>query len=93
MNENAISSLITNFLIKNNKSNLFLEQQAVTLWNQIVGEFIAKQTTKISVKNGVIYAIIPLAALRFEVMNCRSQIILKMNQHLGAEVIKNIIIK
>jgi len=93
MNNQAIGDYIQHFFAKNGKISLFLEQQAVELWAQTVGDFIAKQTTKITAKQGVIYVTIPNAALRFEVLNSRNQIITKINQTLGGEVIKGIIIK
>jgi len=92
MDTQVIGNFIQQFFAKNGKISLFLEQQAVELWPQIVGEFIAKQTTKISAKQGVLYVTIPNAALRFEVLNSRSQIINKMNQVIGGEVIKGLII-
>ena len=73
--------------------SLFLEQQAIELWSQAVGEFVAKQTTKISAKQGVLYVTVPNAALRFELMGSRSQIIANINEALGGEVIKGVIIK
>jgi len=93
MNNQEIGSYIQHFFAKNGKISLFLEQQAVALWAQTVGEFIAKQTTKITAKQGVLYVTIPNAALRFEVLSSRSQIITKINQTLGSDVIKGIIIK
>lgn len=93
MNHQVIGNYIQHFFAKNGKISLFLEQQAVELWTETVGDFIAKQTTKISAKQGVLYVNIPNAALRFEVLNSRNQIITKINQALGCEVIKGIIIK
>jgi len=93
MNNQTIGDYIQHFFAKNGKISLFLEQQAVELWAQTVGDFIAKQTTKITAKQGVLYVTIPNAALRFEVLNSRNQIMTKINQTLGGEVIKGIIIK
>jgi predicted nucleic acid-binding Zn ribbon protein len=89
----SIGNVIQDFFAKNGKISILLEQQAVEQWRQIVGEFIANQTTKITAKQGILYVTIPNAALRFEVMGSRSQIISKINETLGGEVIKGIIIK
>jgi hypothetical protein len=93
MKDQTIGNYIQQFFIQKGKISLFLEKQAVDLWPEVVGEFIAKQTTKISIKQGVIYATIPNAALRFEIMNSRSQIIAKINNKLSGEIIKGIIVK
>ena len=93
MNNMIVGEAIQEFLVKNGKISLFLEQQAVELWGQIVGEFIANQTTKISVKQGVLYVTIPNAALRFEVLGSRSQIVSKINERLGGDVVKGVIVR
>jgi len=89
----TIGNFIQLFFTQKGKISLFLEQQAVNVWAETVGEFIAKQTTNVSVKQGVLYVTIPNAALRFEIMNSRSKIIAKMNEKMGVEVIKGLIIK
>jgi len=93
MNNQTLGDAIQLFFAKNGKLSLLLEQQAIEHWREMVGEFIANQTTKISAKQGVIYVTIPNAALRFELMSRRSEIITKINQKLGGDVIKGIIIK
>jgi len=93
MDSQSIGNIIQNFYEKSGKISMLLEQHVVELWTEIVGEFIAKQTTKVSVKQGVIYVTIPNAALRFEVLNSRSQIISKINERIGQNIIKGIIVR
>jgi len=93
MNEQVICNFIRQYFAKNGKISMLLEQQAVEMWAEVVGEFIAKQTTKVSAKNGVLYVTIPNAALRFEILGSRSQIMAKLNEALGGEVIKGIVMK
>lgn len=93
MNNQTIGTFIQNFYVKNGKFSIFLEQRAVELWSEVVGDFIAKQTTKITTKQSIIYATIPNAALRFEVMGRRSQIMENINKKLGSDVIKGIIVR
>ena len=93
MDTQPVGNFIQHFFAKNGKISLFLEQQAVELWPKTVGEFIAKHTKKVTAKQGVLYVTIPNAALRFEVLSSRTQIVTKINETLGGEVIKGIIIK
>ena len=93
MNTQPVGDYIQHFFKKNGKISLFLEQKAVEMWSVVVGEFIARETQKITAKRGVLYVTIPNAALRFEVLNSRSRIIAKINELLGGEVIKGIILK
>jgi len=89
----TIGTFIQDFFAKKGKISLLLEQGAIDLWPEVVGGFVAKQTTQLSVKQGVLYVTIPNAALRFELMGSRSQIITKLNEKLGGEVIKGVIVK
>jgi hypothetical protein len=93
MNTQPVGNFIQQFFESNGKISLFLEQKAVEMWSLAVGEFVARETKKITAKQGVLYVTIPNAALRFEVINSRSQIVAKINEALGGEVIKGIIIK
>jgi predicted nucleic acid-binding Zn ribbon protein len=93
MPSHPISNVIQDFLTKNGKISLFLEQQAIELWEQAVGEYVAGQTQKITAKQGVLYVSISNAALRFELLNSRSQIINRINEALGGEVVKGVILK
>jgi predicted nucleic acid-binding Zn ribbon protein len=93
MNTPPVGDFIQQFFEKNGKVSLLLEQKAIELWAQTVGDFIAKQTQTITAKQGVLYVTIPNAALRFEILNRRSQIITKINEAIGTEVIKGIIVK
>ena len=92
-NHQFIGNYIQDYFSQNGKISLFFEKQAIELWAEIVGDFIAKQTSKISAKQGVIYITIPNAAIRFEVMNRRTQIVAKINETIGGEIIKGIIVK
>jgi len=93
MNTLPIGDFIQHFFAKNGKLSLLFERKAVELWEETVGEFVAIKTTKVTAKRGVLYVTIPNAALRFEVMSSRSQIIAKINEALGSEIIKGIIVK
>jgi predicted nucleic acid-binding Zn ribbon protein len=92
-NNQTIGNYIQQFFAQKGKISLLLEQQAVELWAETVGNFVAQQTTKVSVYQGVLYATIPNAALRFEIMSSRNQIITKINEKIGHDVIKGIIVK
>jgi hypothetical protein len=88
-----IGDVIKQFLEKYGKNQLFLEKKAVEIWPKVVGDLIDRYTHKVSSKNGVLTVYVKNAALRFELMNRKSSIIEKLNQEVGAEVIKDILLK
>lgn len=71
--------------------NAGLQQvQVKELWHNMMGPYIAKQTEKIKLDNGVLHVKITSAALKNELMMMRSKIIEKLNTELKRELIKEI---
>lgn len=88
-----IGDIIKQFLEKYGKDQLFLEKQAVELWPKVVGDLIDRYTHKVSSKHGIMTVYVKNAALRFELMGMKSAIIEKLNREVGAQVIKDIMIR
>jgi len=91
MNEHSMNDLIHNFLSKNKKETLFNEQKIVELWYKSMGNFIVSNTKSVKIKNGVLYVQIMNASLKFELMGRRTDIIKKLNEEMGIEVVKDIL--
>lgn len=90
-NEHSMSDLIHEFINKSGKQRLFAEQEVVNNWTMYVGELCAKQTTSVTINNGVIKAKIPNAALRFEMIGHKSIIIERINKNYTIPVVKDIL--
>ena len=88
-----IGDIVKQFLVKYGKNEQFLEKRAVESWDKVVGPLIAKYTQKVSSKNGILTIKVLNSALRFELMGMKSEIIRKLNQEVGKEVIKDIVLK
>ncbi|HPE40467.1 MAG TPA: DUF721 domain-containing protein [Bacteroidales bacterium] len=88
-----IGDIVKQFLEKYGKNELFLEKRAVESWEKVVGPLIAKYTKKVNSKNGILTIKVLNGALRFELMGMKSEIIRKLNQEVGQDVIKDIILK
>lgn len=93
MSQYNINELIQSFLSKNNKTTQFKERTVVDLWHQVMGDFIAKHTRSVSMKNGILYVSLTNASLRFELMGMRSALIDKLNEEVGLPVVKDIIVR
>ncbi len=93
MSQYNINELIQSFLSKNNKTTLFKERTVVEIWHHVMGDFIAKQTRSVSMKNGILYVSLTNASLRFELMGMRSALIDKLNEEVGLPVVKDIIVR
>ena len=88
-----IGDVIREILAKHGKQQLFLEQQAVEIWPDVVGKLISRYTHKVSVSKGVLTVFVKNSALRFELNGRKSEIIVKLNERLGAPTIKDLNIR
>lgn len=91
MEEQRVSDLIRQFIEKSGKNNLFQERKVLEKWPSVMGDYIAKNTSNVSIKQGVLYVKVVNASLRFELNASRSLIMKKLNDAVGNEVVKNIV--
>jgi len=67
------------------------EQTAITMWPGVVGEKIAKESHPLYVKGGKFFLYVEKAVWRNELNFMKSDIIRKLNQSVGTDVIKDIV--
>ncbi|MBU2555815.1 MAG: DUF721 domain-containing protein [Bacteroidetes bacterium] len=61
-------------------------------WEKVVGRIVAKHTTKLEVKTGVLYVTLDSSVMRNEVHMIRKRIAEELNKKLGRNLIKEIIL-
>lgn len=66
------------------------ERRAIELWAPLVGDYMARQCGRPTVRNGVMTVSVPGAPLRNELTMSRSILIRLINEKLGKQVIKEI---
>ncbi len=66
------------------------EYQAITSWQEVVGEQIAKVTQAQRMENGVLFVSVSTAPWRAELSMKRIEIMQKINAMLGKSVVKEI---
>ncbi len=67
------------------------EYRLIQSWSDVLGRTIASYTTRLFIKNQVLYVQLTSPALRQELMMGRELLIRKLNQTVGAQVITNIV--
>ncbi len=90
-NEYRLQDLIRDFLDKTKKRELFGEQAILKVWNEEMGEFIVANTQSCTIKNGVLAVRLTSSALKFELLAQKSNIIRKLNNAVGMNVLKDIL--
>mgnify|MGYP003313536864 FL=1 len=85
-----LKKAITSFLIKNDLETGVQQNNAILIWEQIVGKKIAKKTEPEKVEFGVLTVKTEGPAWRQELVFKKQEIIDKLNAELGKNTIKEI---
>ena len=66
-----------------------LEVQLEELWPSVMGETVAKLTRSVEVKEGMLIVHVNSAALKAQLFENRFELVRKLNEAVGAEVIRD----
>ena len=67
-----------------------LETRVVEMWEDIMGETVARLTRSVEVKNGMLVVHISSAALKAQLFECRFELVEKINKTMGARVVRDV---
>ena len=67
------------------------EHRAVEAWPKVAGPAIAKLTGDVSFRQGTLYVKITRPALRQDLTMGRTQLMMRLNQEVGAQVVQQIV--
>ncbi len=82
----AIDSMLKRFGI----DNAIAQNNAINMWNEIVGDKVAKNTEPDKVEHGIITVKVSSSTWRQELYFQKKEIILKINKTIGKNVIRDI---
>jgi len=69
------------------------EVSVINSWEETVGRAISTRTTKIYIKDHVLYVHLSSSVVRNELLMLREELKEKLNQKAGSEVIKEIVLR
>ena len=90
-NEQFLKDLLQQFINKSGRQRLYDERRVLSLWTEVVEPVVAQNTQCKDIQNGVLKVKVTNAALRFDLLARKSEIIHQLNDRLGVEVVKDII--
>ena len=91
-NEQTIKSVISDMLEKYRLTSKINEVQLVNSWEKIMGKLIAKNTTRLYVKEGKLHISVTSPALKEELSYNKPRIVELVNLEFGSEYIKDVVI-
>jgi hypothetical protein len=90
----TLGQAISEFLDKFKLSDKVMESKVVTSWPAVMGNNVAKLTHSLYFKGkGVLIVKLNSSVLRSELLMHRSKIVKNLNDYLGYEAVKEVILK
>lgn len=86
----SIGDVIAEYLRESGLEKPLLERQIVASWNDLMGETVARLTRSVEIQNGVLRVKLSSAALKAQLFECRHELIKKMNDSVGCEVVTDL---
>lgn len=93
MAEYSIGDAIKKMLNESHWKQRYLVTKLNEDWESLMGKTIAKHTKSLFLQNGVLTIQTDAAPLKQELSYNKSLLIAKLNQHLGENIVKEIIVK
>ena len=85
-----IDKIVNMFLRQNGLETPLLQKRLVDAWDSMAGKTIARYTEDKFIRNQVLYVKISSPALRSDLSMIRTELVNKLNQHVGARIILDI---
>ena len=89
----SVGMLIRKFLRQEGLETPLNEKRLIDSWSEVMGSSIASMSKALYIKNQVLYVEVTSTPLRQQLMMGRQQLVNRLNQQVGAQVITNIILK
>jgi predicted nucleic acid-binding Zn ribbon protein len=70
-----------------------LENRVVNSWGELMGSAVASYTSKVEIRRQKLYVTLTSSVLRHNLMLSRQELIHKINEHIGSEVITDIVFR
>ncbi|WP_300566124.1 DUF721 domain-containing protein [Flavobacterium sp.] len=92
-NESAVGDIL-NEIIKSNKLESGLNQVSVVdAWKNLMGNGVNNYTRNVALRNGTLYVELTSAVLREELSYGKDKIIKMINEELGRDVVKDVVLR
>ena len=89
----SIAEAVSDYIKELNLGDKLSEVGVINSWEETVGKAISSRTTKIYIKDHVLYVHLNSSVVRNELLMLREVLREKLNQKAGTEVIKEIVLR
>ncbi len=90
----SLKEAMFNFFEENETLKIGLaERKTINAWNELFGEGVAHYTKKIYLQKNILYVHLSSSVLRAELLMSKQNLIDKLNETAGMEVVKDIVLR
>lgn len=89
----SLAEALQDYIKEMNLEGKLNEVHLIGSWEEIVGKAIASRTSKIYIKDQVLYVHLSSSVVRNELFMLRQALMEKLNERAGGEVIKEIVLR
>lgn len=86
----TIGEVLNRLLRQEGLETPLLQRRLIDNWDEVAGTMAARYTTDKFIKNQTLFVKIANAALRQDLSMMRSELVIKLNQSVGAQIIADI---
>ena len=92
-NEQSVAEILRQYLKITQLDNVVFADRIASLWQETLGDEIAKETDRIFLQNGYRFVNLKSPSLKTELMMRRTLIAHRLNEKLGSDIIKTVVIR
>lgn len=92
-NQQSMSEALRSFLEKNNLQKGLDQVSVAETWNEVMGPGVASYTRAVRLQRETLYVYLTSSVLREELSLGNSKIISMLNEQLGREIIKTLVLQ
>jgi predicted nucleic acid-binding Zn ribbon protein len=92
-NIRKISDILKEFLRENKLDVRLKERQVIESWEELMGKTISRATKNIYIKESILYVVTSSSVVRSELHMLRQEIVRKLNEKMGEEVITELVLR
>src|SRR3712207_7301060 len=85
----SISELLQQILRQEGFETPLLQKRLIEAWGTVAGKVVERYTTEKFIRNQTLYVKITNPALRQDLSMMRSQLVIRLNQQVGSQVIRS----
>ncbi len=85
----SISEALVEYLRDSGLEKTVLEVQVEEAWPQVMGDIVTRMTRSVEVKDGTLFVRVSSAALKAQLFENRFELVRRLNEKVGAPVLKD----